>query len=320
MRRGHFSRLLPLLLVGALALGLLAGCTRDREEEPTPVAADLLAPLPAVEPAPSPAVEPIPGGEPLVQSSTVTDTEATEMSDDGRTIGTYTVESGDTLLSVAIEFNTEVEELRALNLLTDDLIQVGQVLNVPIIPPTPEPTPEPFIHVVAAGESLSGIASRYSTDMRDIITANRLPDANALRAGMELIIPGYRPPAPEGEAGDDAAASTDPDAMGTHTVAAGESLSSIAALYDITVAQLMQANGLTDRNNVRTGTTLRIPGLTPQQALERRSVQHTVAPGESLSEIAQQYGRTVGEIMRANLITDPNTVRSGQVLFIPPEE
>lgn len=325
-------RALWLIALLLLVAALLTACTRDRLIEPiaTPTPSGL-APASlfsettggavAAEPAPS-------SGEPIVQPVAVTDTTATsetiQLRADGRTIVDYTVVAGDTVGSIAIDNDTTPEEIRELNLLTDDLIQVGQVLRVPVYPPTPTPEPEPFYHTVAAGESLSGIAALYGVGQIDIITANRLADPNALVAGMRLIIPGYSPSASEGEGGEGAEGESsepiDPAALATHTVAAGETLSKIAALYEITVAELMQTNALSDRNNVRTGTVLLIPGLTQADALKRRSVEHVVQAGESLSEIAAQYGQTVSAIMKMNLITDPNTVRTGQVLYIPPVE
>lgn len=316
-------RALWLIALLLLAGALLAGCTRDRLIEPiatpTPGAAApaSLFPEPAAIPAPV-------SGEPVVQTLSISGTSATsetiELRADGRTIGSHTVVSGDTVGSIALEYDSSAEEIRELNLLTDDLIQVGQVLRVPIYPPTPTPEPEPFYHTVTAGESLSQIAATYGVGQIDIITANRLPDPNALVAGMELIIPGYSPEAAAAGAEGEEAAAIDPADLATHTVAAGETLGKIAALYETTVAAIMQANALSDGNNVRTGTVLLIPGLTQAEALRRSSVEHVVQAGESLSEIAAQYGSTVAAIMEMNLISNPNAVRTGQVLYIPPVE
>ena len=44
--------------------------------------------------------------------------------------GTYIVEKGDTLSSIAKKFNTTVSELKQLNDLTTDFIQVGQMLYI----------------------------------------------------------------------------------------------------------------------------------------------------------------------------------------------
>ena len=50
---------------------------------------------------------------------------------------TYTVVKGDTLSGIANKFNTTVSELKELNNLTSDLIQIGQVLFIPTITTTP---------------------------------------------------------------------------------------------------------------------------------------------------------------------------------------
>lgn len=46
-------------------------------------------------------------------------------------------------------------------------------------------------------------------------------------------------------------------------------------------------------------------------------VEHAVQTGETLSAIASAYGVTVPAIVRANKLSDPNTVRVGQKLLIP---
>lgn len=57
----------------------------------------------------------------------------------------------------------------------------------------------------------------------------------------------------------------------------------------------------------------------PAAAAGREQVgyEHTVATGQTLSEIAKAYGVTVDVIIRANNISDPNRIREGQKLFIP---
>lgn len=44
---------------------------------------------------------------------------------------------------------------------------------------------------------------------------------------------------------------------------------------------------------------------------------HTVQAGETLAEIANQYGVAVMELVNANAITNPNRIMPGQVLIIP---
>ena len=45
--------------------------------------------------------------------------------------------------------------------------------------------------------------------------------------------------------------------------------------------------------------------------------EHKVERGQTLSEIARGYGKSMDVIMKANKITNPSSIRVGQVLFIP---
>jgi LysM repeat protein len=59
--------------------------------------------------------------------------------------------------------------------------------------PAPEVTPEPppFVHVVQQGEYLTLIADMYGVSVADILALNEIKNPNRIRAGRELLIPGY---------------------------------------------------------------------------------------------------------------------------------
>jgi LysM repeat protein len=61
----------------------------------------------------------------------------------------------------------------------------------PTAPASPEVTPEPFIHVVSAGESLAYIAGLYQVPVQDIVDLNDIKNPNRIFVGQELLIPGY---------------------------------------------------------------------------------------------------------------------------------
>lgn len=64
----------------------------------------------------------------------------------------------------------------------------------PAASPAPA-SPEPPVHLVLRGESLSGIARRYGTTVQALVERNGLPDPDRIEVGQRLLLPG-RPEAP----------------------------------------------------------------------------------------------------------------------------
>jgi LysM repeat protein len=109
---------------------------------------------------------------------------------------------------------------------------------------------------------------------------------------------------------------------GTYVVRPGDTLSAIAGRLGVSVGDLAKANGITDPNRVYAGKTLVVPGggtVTAQAAPSTPAPArvHTVAAGETLSGIAARYGTTIGAIVSANKLADPNHVVVGTKLQIP---
>lgn len=93
-----------------------------------------------------------------------------------------------------------------------------------------------------------------------------------------------------------------------HVVAPGETLSSIAAEYGVSVFQLAENNGLTDPARLVIGQTL---------VVEVPELVHTVAMGESLPSIAERYGVSVNELYRNNpVLRGRPEIYPGQTLVI----
>ncbi|HTX87081.1 MAG TPA: peptidoglycan DD-metalloendopeptidase family protein [Candidatus Nanoarchaeia archaeon] len=105
----------------------------------------------------------------------------------------YTVQAGDTISSIAVNFGISVNTiLWENNLSATSLIRPGDTLV--ILPATG------ITYKVAKGETLGAIANKFGVDANDILAANNLPEDTLLAAGQNLFIPGgariYYAPAP----------------------------------------------------------------------------------------------------------------------------
>ncbi|WP_416145559.1 LysM peptidoglycan-binding domain-containing protein [Planococcus koreensis] len=98
----------------------------------------------------------------------------------------YTVKAGDTLYSIATKYKITVAALaKANNIINYNLIQVGQVLIIPVAAP-PVSTVK---YTVKAGDTLYGIARTYNTTVAAIATANKIASPYIIQVGQVLIIP-----------------------------------------------------------------------------------------------------------------------------------
>jgi LysM repeat protein len=107
------------------------------------------------------------------------------------------VKSGDTLLRIASSFGVSVSSIQQLNNLgSSTTIRVGQVLRIPSATgsaspsPSPSPTPTQRTYTVKSGDTLISIARRFSVTTTAIAQLNNITNANSIRVGQVLKIPG----------------------------------------------------------------------------------------------------------------------------------
>lgn len=98
-----------------------------------------------------------------------------------------------------------------------------------------------------------------------------------------------------------------------YTIQAGDTLYSIARRYGTTIEELVALNGLTRPNDLAIGQNIFIPNGSTSMA-----TTHTVVRGDTMYKIAQMYGVTLEELIRANpQISNPDFIQVGQIINIP---
>jgi LysM repeat protein len=157
-------------------------------------------------------------------------------------------------------------------------------------------TTTPLVHTIQKGETLSGLAKKYGTNVGSIMRLNGMNSKSILQLGAEIKIPPATAPtpavptetkpaaAPESKTVvNKPVATTTPIApkavatvtpkdtvktVATHTVAAKEGLYAIAKKYKITLAQLREWNQL-NNDNIQIGQVLYVAPPTSPKAVEK---------------------------------------------------
>lgn len=97
---------------------------------------------------------------------------------------TYKVKSGDTLSGIAKKFNTTYQKLATYNgIKNPNLIYVGQIIKIPGCKTS-------ITYIVEKGDTLSGIAKKHGTSVKQIASDNKIKNVNLIYPGQKLIING----------------------------------------------------------------------------------------------------------------------------------
>ena len=213
-----------------------------------------------------------------------------------------TVVKGDTLRKIADRCGTSLSALRRANpdIGSGDLIFPGQVLQLPgAILGTDGGY---FIYVVARGDTLKGLATRFGTTLDALLAANpEITNANIIYEGqwIKVYVAPTTPPTP-----------TPPPASGqTYYVKKGDTLRKIAERFGTSVDEILKLNPkITNPNLIYVGQAITLPAGVSS---------HVVQKGDTLRIIARIHGTTVDALLKLNPdIKNPNLIYVGQVVRV----
>ena len=145
--------------------------TEPPDNEPTPAPGETRTPRPRKTPSPEP----------------------TPKRDPNAIAYAYTVKAGDTLSAIADSYDVSVDSILWNNIHVADAneLYVGQQLQIPAV--------DGVIYSVTLGDTLTGIADEFSTDVTRIVgfKQNKIKNADAVPINTQILIPGGKPPAPK---------------------------------------------------------------------------------------------------------------------------
>lgn len=188
----------------------------------------------------------------------------------------YTVAPGDTISGIAGRYGLSTASVLALNGLGwKSVIYPGQMLvlsksSTPIVaaPAPAAPAPSSGQYTIVRGDTIGAIAHRFGMSTPAVLAANGLSRTSIIYPGQTIKLPATAgtaavtiapsptpPPAPTAVAASSAK---------SHVIAPGETATSIAAKFGVSLSQLLSANTLRPTSIIFAGKTLIIP--TPQAA------------------------------------------------------
>ncbi|MEK4069032.1 phage tail tip lysozyme [Peribacillus sp. FSL R5-0717] len=167
-------------------------------------------------------------------------------------VHTHTVQQGEDFWKIAKTYQVNFDDLIKANpdIHDPNILQVGQVINLPNARGPLNVPPQVHTHTVQQGEDFWKIAEKYQVNFEDLIKANPdIHNPNNLRVGEVINLP-------NAAGGPD---NTNPQ-MQKYTVQPGDSLWKIAEIYQVNLDEVRKANpDIHDPNNLQVGKIIKIP-------------------------------------------------------------
>ncbi|MDG9733974.1 LysM peptidoglycan-binding domain-containing protein [Leuconostoc pseudomesenteroides] len=272
----------------------------------------------------------------LDKSATSSTTASTTVST--KSSNTYTVKSGDSLSKIATSYGMSVSQIATLNQISNvNVIRVGQILKVAGTSATTSQSSATNIttskvsvnkgtYTVKSGDTLSKIASSNKMTVAQLASLNNITNVNMIKVGQVLKVTQTTTAAQSATS-----ASTSTSNTASYTVKSGDTLSKIAANYNMSLTQIASLNQISNVNAIRIGQVLKVSqattsanqsSTTTSKATTTTSTSTTttttgsykVNSGDTLYAIAAKLGVNINTLLSLNGLNLSSTIYVGQVL------
>lgn len=253
----------------------------------------------------------------------------------------YTVKPGETLWTIAHNYQVSLNELSEINDLEDaDRLSVGQIIKIPLPDWTKDDKKNKeeveynwVEHIVESGESISVIAQKYHVPVETICELNQISEKDYVYPGQRIKINAteYNPTknliVEEAKTADknniqENNIIQEDYKSSFYTVKAGDTLWSIAKKYGVSMEGILAVNYLSDKDVLKVGQNLEIPAMggSNQGSNKVQTVNYTVVKGDSLWNISEKFDIKMHEIININQLENVTQLSVGQKLKIPATE
>jgi len=198
------------------------------------------------------------------------------------------------------------------------------------------------VYRIRRGDSLHTVARKYRTTVAYLRDLNDIPKGKRLRIGMKLYVPDRTPVAPKRNVivakkeAPKAKSGSNGETLNVgngrfYIVQSGDTLSSIAKKYSISINELKKANNIRRGRLLKVGIRLQIPGdasnsndgakrvpASAKRKVAAKSKYHVVKKGDNLLNIADKYKVSLGSIQNSNKkLRNPSKLFVGARILIP---